>query len=282
MMSVSMAASMTGRAGGFRRGARRGALLLALGAAAAVGWARFVEPVRLETTRHEVRLAVGATLRLAHLTDLHTTGLGVVERRLLAALDEEPPDVVVITGDTLHESGDYERCRPLLRALGELRAPLGVFMVPGNWETAVAHPDLRGFLREQGVTLLRNESVELSPGLWLVGLDDAAFGAPDLDRACARVPAGAARIVLVHEPGEFDELAGRCEIVLAGHTHGGQVRLPFLPPLHLPMRCGDYVAGWYEKADSRMYVSRGIGMSGIPLRFCCRPELAILEVRPAR
>ena len=257
------------------RGFVRLAAALALTAAFVWLWAGSIEPAWIEVTRHDVALGLSRPLRLAHLTDLHTTGMGRKEERLLEHLGREQPDVVVITGDVLHQEGTYEQTRPLLTGL---RAPLGVYMVPGNWETSVRHSDLRGFLRECGVTLLLNESVEIAAGVWLVGLDDFVLGLPDLARATKSIPEGATRIALVHEPGFLDEAAGRCELVLAGHTHGGQVRLPFLPPFRLPAGCGPYVSGWYEKDASRLYVSRGIGMSGPEFRLFCRPEMPILRL----
>ncbi len=282
-----------------RRWLWRGTLLaLALGS-----YAHWVEPCWIAVTRHEVVLPIDRTVELAHLTDLHTTGRGRREETMLALLAARRPDCIVITGDTLEQDGTFEQCRPLLSAL---KAPLGIYMVRGNWETASTHrlpqgQSLREFLHDCGVTLLKNESVEIVPGLWLVGLDDFVWGAPDLTRATAAIPDGAARVALIHEPEFFDlsgadsaassdhefttpsergRTAGAYDLLLAGHTHGGQVRLPLLPPLFLPSGCGHYVEGWYEKPGARLYVSRGLGMSGLPFRFCCRPELAIHVLTP--
>jgi predicted MPP superfamily phosphohydrolase len=94
------------------------------------------------------------------------------------------------------------------------------------------------------------------------------------------VPADVYRIALFHSPVFFEEAAGSCELALSGHTHGGQVRLPPLGPLWLPPMCGRYVEGWYDLNGSRMYVSRGIGTSILPIRFMCRPELAIITLMP--
>ena len=245
-------------------------------------YAGWIEPSWLETTRHRVALPIERAVKLAHLTDVHTNGFWRKERGLVAALEAARPDVIVLTGDTLHQAGTFEECRPLLERLA---APLGVFMVAGNWETACRDrlPEgmsLRSFLASCGVTLLQNESREIAPGLWLVGLDDYVWGVPDLAKATAAIPEGAARVALVHEPGFFDEPAAGYDLLLAGHTHGGQVRIPFVPPLYLPAGCSHYLAGWYEKPGARLYVSRGIGMSGAKYRFLCRPELALFDLVP--
>ncbi len=243
------------------------------------GYAGHVEPDWLEVTHHEVALAVPRPLVLAHVTDLHTVGLGRRERRMVEALAQESPDAIVITGDTLNQAGSYEQCRPVLE---RLHAPLGVFMVPGNWEVANPMRDLKGFFASCGVRYLRNESVELVPGVWIVGLDDFSLGLPKWDVAVAHVPEAATKIVLCHAPGFFKQSRGEFALALAGHTHGGQVRIPGFAPLYLPSGCDDYVAGWYEQDGARMYVSRGIGMSGPRFRFLCRPELAILRLVPAK
>jgi predicted MPP superfamily phosphohydrolase len=243
------------------------------------GYAGHVEPDWLEVTRHEVPLAVPRPIKLAHVSDLHTVGLELRERRMVAALEEERPDAIVITGDTLSQSGSYEQCRPVLE---KLKAPLGVFMVPGNWEVANPIRDMKGFFASCGVKYLRNESVELVPGVWLVGLDDFSLGLPNWNVATAHVPADATKIVLCHAPGFFKQTHGEFALALAGHTHGGQVRIPGFDPLYLPTGCGNYFSGWFEQDGARMYVSRGIGMSGPRFRFLCRPELAFHDLVPAK
>lgn len=85
---------------------------------------------------------------------------------------------------------------------------------------------------------------------------------------------------MVHSPEYFGTLAGKADLVLAGHTHGGQVRVPFLPPLWLPHGSGSYVEGWYQDGGSRLYVSRGIGNSVLEFRFNCRPELPVIDLMP--
>jgi hypothetical protein len=257
---------------------RRIVLILAAVTALAVAVdGYFIEPFRIEVTHSTVEAHVTAPLRIAHLTDLHTTGFGRRERKLLALLDEEKPDVIIITGDTLGRGEHYEPVRTLL---SKLHAPLGVWFVLGNWENDRPISNEHTFYAASGIHLLVNEGAPIRPDVWLAGLDDPASSEPNLDAAVANAPQGAYVIAAQHAPGYFDTIAGHVPLVLAGHAHGGQVRLPPIPVFWLPKECGRYLEGWYEERGSLMYVSRGIGTSVLPVRFLCRPELAIITLQP--
>lgn len=248
---------------------------LSLTALLLAAYAYLVEPIWIEVTRATVPAPLSTPIKIAHLTDLHTSGIGRVERRLLQHLDHEKPDMILITGDTVSDSGSREAAELFL---GQLTAPLGVYFVDGNWEHwTEQHPRPRG---ERAAQVLNNESVNVRDNLYLLGVDDFLAGEPDADRASRGIPADAFVIGLLHSPQFFPELAPRLSLALAGHTHGGQVRLPWWGPLWLPPGSGKYEHGWYHQGSSRMYVSRGIGMSLLPVRFLCRPELFILTLTP--
>lgn len=250
--------------------------ICALGIAVIVD-ALLIEPRWVEVTHHRVPVRLTKTLKIAHLTDLHTYGAGPVEIEVLRLVAAECPDLIVITGDLISSTDAYEGCREVLRGL---HAPLGVWVVRGNHEIWAPVEDERGYYRSEGATILVNESTEVAEGVWITGFDDAFAGSPDLDRTLANIPEDAFRIALFHSPDFFDQVSGRCDVALSGHTHGGQVRLPLLSPFWLPPSCGRYVDGWYEQKGSRMYVSRGIGTSILPVRFLCRPEIAVFMLEP--
>jgi predicted MPP superfamily phosphohydrolase len=242
----------------------------------------FIEPYRIEVTHSWVEAPLARPLRIAYLTDLHTSGLGRRERLLLDLLDAEQPDAIVITGDSLgwgHNA--YYNEQPLL---SRLRAPLGVWLVRGNWENSYPlrenYPihDEHEYYSKLGIHFLLNQAAPIRPDVWLAGLDDPATGAPNLDAALRFVPPGVYVMAAFHAPAYFDEIAGRVPLVLSGHTHGGQVRLPFVPVYWLPHGSGRFLEGWYANQGSKMYVSRGIGTSGIPIRFRCRPELSMITI----
>ena len=261
---------------------RRAALAFTVAGIAAVVYASAIEPYWIELRRHTIALPVDAPLRIVHLSDLHTRGLERRERALIAIVEAQRPDLIVITGDTV-AGGPRDSLAPderaaVRRVLAALHAPLGVFAVLGNWEHWRGVRDAGALFEGTGVRLLVDDAAPLRPGLWIVGLEDACVGTSDLKAAFREVPREAVTIVLLHSPSPFPEVAARAPLALAGHSHGGQVRLPFLPALWLPPETDGYVEGWYTSGPSRLYVSRGIGTSILPLRLFCRPEVAVIDV----
>lgn len=253
-------------------------LISAVGAAA---YAFLIEPYRIEVTRHHISAPLKSPVKIAHLSDLHTYGMGKRESKMLALLDEEKPDLIVLTGDSVSDARGYEG---LLEILKQMRAPLGVWVVRGNHENWYPvgklrkYGDFKDYLASAGANYLFNSSKPVRDDLWIVGLDDEMSGNPDIEQALVGVPAQVYKIAIFHSPAYFDKMKGKCELVLAGHSHGGQIRVPFMNPIRLPEGCNGYVEGWYERDGAKMYVSRGIGTSIISARFNCRPEIAIITV----
>lgn len=252
--------------------------MLCLPAAGLFAYARWIEPQWIEVTRHRVgAVPLSHPIRIAHLSDVHTRGVGRREQRVIDLLASERADLVVVTGDIVAQGADRETTRAFL---SRLLAPLGVWVVRGNWENWSPKPAERAFY--DSVKLLVNQAARVSDRLWLAGLDDPASGKPDLDATLAGVDPDVYVVALFHSPFYFDRLAGRVPLALAGHTHGGQIRLPLWGPVWLPRGCGRFLSGWYTAARSRLYVSRGIGTSIYGLRFLSRPEIAIIRLEPER
>jgi len=256
-------------------------LFILLSIAAGVD-ALLIEPYRIEVTHHEIHGAVASPLKIAHLSDIHAHGFGRREREILKILAEERPDIILITGDSPGRwlgppNGDYAGAKSVYE---RLRAPLGVWTVHGNWENAQPVHNERVFYQSVGTRLLLNTNGEARPDVWISGIDDPYTGIAKPDAALAGIPSGAYTILLFHSPGYFGHVAGRANLCLAGHTHGGQVRLPLTKPLWLPRGSGHFLEGWYEEGGTKMYVSRGIGTSILPIRFFCRPEIAFISVEP--
>ena len=240
----------------------------------------WIEPFRVEVVHTSVQGNVATPLKIAQLSDLHTHGVGARERRVLDILDDEKPDVIVVTGDSL---GGYGGTFAMVaEVFQQLHAPLGVWVVRGNYENWRQMQHEHSFYANAGVHLLLNSGTLLRNDVWLAGVDDPYTGKPSIEGALTGAPPGVYEILLFHSPAYFDRVAGHVDLCLAGHTHGGQVRPPFFPPLWLPKGCWPYVAGWYEAkgTKSKMYVNRGIGTSLLPIRFNSRPEVTILTVEP--
>ena len=224
-------------------------------------------------------------LTIAHLTDTHLRRLGRLEERVLAAVRAREPAVVVLTGDMI----DSRKALPILAEFcGALTAPgRQVLAIRGNHEVHSKVPvaDLRRLYRRAGARLLVNEHVGMDAALTIVGTEDSLTKHYDLRTALRGLPATPVRIHLSHAPEVFDwphRPAVSFALCLAGHTHGGQIRFPFLPP-YVPKGAGPrFVAGWYPHTNmGPAYVSRGIGTTSIPLRLNCPPELPFLRLERA-
>lgn len=229
----------------------------------------------LTVSHHNVTLAnTGKKIKIAHVTDLHTKGLGRLEKQLIRTLELENPDIIVITGDLATPSGTIGGYRDVLM---KLRAPQGVFFVNGNWEYWEPISNLKGLLNESEIIDLTNQVKEIDAGLWLVGFDDGEEGLPNLE-IIQGIPSQDLKISLFHSPSFFDKLPSNVQLNFSGHSHGGQLRIPLLGSVWVPEGTGKYDQGWFEKGTSKMYVSRGIGTSLLPIRFNCSPELAIIDI----
>jgi uncharacterized protein len=259
--------------------------MIANGLAAAVAVDAFIiEPRWLHVSRFDRAAGVDQPLVVAHLSDLHTSGPGLVERSVVRAVQAAKPDVIVITGDTV-DDGNWEVAGHFLSSL---RAPLGTWIVDGNWEHwSRARPDT-AFFDRVGAHHLVNAAARIRDEVHVLGLDDSLAGVPQPRKALDDVPQGSCILALFHEPEQLDAfapaLAARarpgCAYAFSGHTHGGQVSLPFFGPLWLPQGSGRYLAGWYQRGGVAMYVSRGVGTSILPVRFGARPEVSIVRLVP--
>ena len=264
---------------------------LAVLLAALVVWGR-LERDRVRLTRYVVssaRLPAGLDgLKIAHLSDIHYSGEQPAERKALELVRDVAPDVVLFTGDLLR----YVECAPMaIRYLAEFRAPMGVVAVLGNHDRRLSLTEgwLETELRALGIRVLLNESLSLrrdDDELWAIGVDDPHSGLDCLHCALEGVPPNAYRIVLAHTPGLYrGAMALEVDLVLSGHTHGGQVRLPLLGPVvtnvpGLPRRLG---AGLTRLSDrTTLIVSHGIGLTWFQLRLFCPPEVVMVELRRAQ
>jgi predicted MPP superfamily phosphohydrolase len=252
----------------------RAAATTVSGALGLLGWSAGVEPRSVRVERSRVRIPglphqlTGYKIGL--LTDLHlgeTTPDSTV-RHAFDLLRAEKPDLILLGGDQLSSLAGL----PLLK---QLVADLSAYGVYGNWDRGF--PELEAV---PGLRLLVNEGLLVAPGLWLAGLDDLHLGNPQMEPALAGAPAGAVRLLLVHEPDWADQVEStdRIALQLSGHAHGGQVRLPGIGPLLLPPDGRKYPMGLQSAPHTQVYTSRGVGVAHLPIRLFCPPEVTIITL----
>ena len=242
---------------------------------------------QLQVSSIDIALANGGAgldgLRVAFLSDLHAGPF--MDRddlaRVAGLVAAEAPDVVCLGGDLV--SATRAQAELLDRALGRLSPPLGLYAVPGNHEyhDGSTYDQHARFLAGYGAAVLVNSGVRISrPGggsLWLAGVDDLARGRPDLARALAGRRPGEPVVLLSHNPDLFAEAAAAdVDLMLSGHTHGGQIRLfGWAPVTH--SRCG-FVSGHYRRGRSQLYLGRGVGTAAVPVRFGAPAEIPIVRL----
>jgi len=225
---------------------------------------------------------------VALLADMHHSRFvgrdyleGVVDRT-----NALQPDLIVLPGDFVHTHPDHIYTQPCVEAMARLRAPLGVFATPGNHD----HWDNVQLLHE---CLSRTSIIDLTNrGEWidldgarirLSGVDDLWMGEQLLDQALGDMRASDCCLLLCHNPDYVETLRDpRVSLVFSGHTHGGQVLIPLVGPPKVPSRYGTkYLAGLVRTPWTQVFVTRGLGTSGVPLRFRARPEINLLTLAPA-
>jgi hypothetical protein len=248
------------------------------------------EARRVLVSRHEVRLAGLPSgldgLRIAQVSDVHFPGNQTAARAALEHLHRERPEIVLLTGDMTESQAAMKHVRSFA---GDARGSLATVAVLGNWEHrvgAVGDMAMETY-RAAGVDLLVNHARTVDVAgvpLTLVGLDDPVSGSPEISQAREGTVPGSTEIWMVHAPGWVDHLpsmtSARPSLLLAGHTHGGQIRVPLLPAVK-PSGAGRFLEGWYYDTIAPLYVSRGVGTTGIPARFRCPAELPIFTLRAA-
>ncbi len=224
-------------------------------------------------------------LRFVHLSDLHLKKWRTRHGELARAVNEEDADFVAITGDL--KARGRRTWDAVGRFLSAIRARHGVYVTRGNWEADAYKrvAELRKLCAEAGAVLLNNESrlLQTAPGpVRLCGLDDAARGWPSFAEAVPPDADATFTVLLSHASltARFIRPETGVNLVLSGHTHGGQIRIPLLWRAALPTCTGDFAMGLYRREWGHVYVSRGYGSGGwITWRFRCPPEMAAFEVR---
>ncbi len=290
-----------------QRLSRRGLLKAGiLGAAGLALYSGEIERHWIEVTQAEVHLrglpAVFDGVRIVQLSDIHMEEYteSFFLRDVVDKVNRMKPDAVLLTGDFVSDmprsknfsAGAAWQCANILSGL-ECRQ---LYAALGNHDVTVGEEKVTEALTAHGITVLRNAYLPLERfgertggRVWLAGVDDPSEGKPDPELAIPASIRNNAKepvILMCHAPDYADSLlttpAGRAvDLMLSGHTHGGQVRMPMLGPLTLPTLGKKYVEGWFRFGATQLYVNRGIGTVGVPFRFACPPEITQFTLRSA-
>jgi predicted MPP superfamily phosphohydrolase len=284
---------------------RRRVIVSALGVPALIGsattgYAAGIEPLSLRVTRYGLNppsWPAGRRLSLTVIADLHAGGPNMGLERVRQVVDlanAQNSDLMVLLGDFVATHRFVTEVVPNAAwsaELARLRAPLGVYTILGNHDWWHGLPGVRGALAAAGIPVLENDAVKLGRAgekFWLAGIgDQLAYplgrgrfrGVDDLPGTLARLTDDDPAILLVHEPDIFPHVPDRFALTLAGHTHGGQVRVPFLWPYWVPSRYGTRFAyGHVVERDRHMIVSGGLGTSSVPMRLGVPPEVLRIDL----
>jgi predicted MPP superfamily phosphohydrolase len=236
-------------------------------------------PVRL---RRLPRTLDGYTI--AQLSDLHIGAFTPLwwGNRWVAAANAAKADLVVVTGDMVTSGVAFHE--DIAELVGGLRARDGTYVIMGNHDYFGEGEPLVSLLRGTGAHVLRNQGVVLERDgarLFLAGMDDTWTKRANLDASLEGRPAGVPTVLLAHDPDRFPHAVSRnVEVVLSGHTHGGQIAMPFLARfINASKLAHRYHVGLYEDGDSTLYVHPGLGTTGPPMRLGVAPVLALIKLR---
>jgi len=259
--------------------------VLAAAGLACIGYGRFVEPkwIEVNVMTFPTPKLKDTTFRIVQISDLHCDRRPRNEEAMVRIVNDLKPDVVVATGDYLNDASALPR---LKATLARLEAPLGAFAVTGNFEVSTwsgldlfSETGFRVLAQDKATVAKNNECINI------FGLNfDRAGARPDL---LADVPADRFNVFLYHMPDLIEEVSGSgVDLYLCGHTHGGQVALPWYGALITFSKFGKkYESGRYRVGETTLYVNRGLGLEPHPapqVRFGARPEIAVFDLVPAR
>ena len=271
-------------------------LATSTGMAALAADTTLMEPNRPRIVRKEIALRRWPErldgFTIAQLSDFHYDPYFSVHplRASISMVNGLHPELIVLTGDFVSEpifghggekaASAAEPCAHLLR---QMKAPHGLWAVLGNHD-ARTDPDLViSSLRTEGIQVLANQSVPIEGNgarFWLGGVDDVLERTADLNSTLHNIPADESVVLLAHEPDYADHVARYpVDLQLSGHSHGGQVLVPFFGPLYLPPLAEKYIWGLHKIGGLTLYTNAGLGTVNVPVRMNCPPEITLLTLR---
>lgn len=256
-------------------------------------YANQIEPSMLDTNMLEIKHPlIPKSFSGKKIVQFSDTHLGFQYnhtqfKKLIQKINSLNPDLILFTGDLMDEPNRYQQIHKIVPLLQQLKAPLGKYCIYGNHDHGGYGSEIyRNVMESAQFTVLLNDSrpILLKDGssIYLVGVDDAMLGKPDIPLALAHVPYSKFKILLSHAP-DLADLASKYNIhwQFSGHSHGGQVKLPFFGALIRPPFAEKYPEGYYSIGTKplSLYVNRGIGTTRLPFRFMAKPELTVFTLQ---
>ncbi|HPX88789.1 MAG TPA: metallophosphoesterase [Methylophilaceae bacterium] len=222
-----------------------------------------------------------------HLTKRSLWRVMTTERALniVADINAAQPDIILIAGDLIAEENQIPTLASTVEdeialIFGQLKAPRGVYAVLGNHDNWYDHEKMQKALEKQGIIALENQAQQLkNSDLWIAGIGDESTNHANVSVTFNAMPENAPALVMMHDPGSFANMPKLNALFVAGHTHGGQIYLPWVGALVVPYAAPlKWAYGWVKHNGNNMYVTSGLGVSILPLRFNMRPEWVMLNI----
>jgi predicted MPP superfamily phosphohydrolase len=230
---------------------------------------------------------------IALLSDLHYDPYFSVHplHASISLVNALHPNLIVLTGDFVsmpmvgNDAKAALAAEPCASLLRQMTAPHGLWAVLGNHDVNTDPEHVTRALLVEGISVLANQSTAIERDgarFWLAGVNDVLSRTADLSETLRGIPGDEAVVLLAHEP-DYADYASRfpIDLQLSGHSHGGQVRIPLLPPLYLPAMAKKYVLGSYQIGRLPLYTNAGLGTVGVPVRLNCPPEITLLTLSSA-
>jgi uncharacterized protein len=255
-------------------------------------WAFFIEPNRLIMRQETIQISRWpkelSGLRIAVLSDIHVGGPFIDDKKLRLIVERTnqlQPDLIVVLGDYMSGNSWHAHTvdpEVFAAVLKDFHAPLGVYSVLGNHDWWYDGGKVRRALEGNGIRVLDDEVVKIEAhgsSLWLVGLADLWTRPQHIQETLAKVPPGQPIVALTHNPDIFPGLPQSVQLLIAGHTHGGQANFPLIGRPIQPSRFRQYAAGHVIESNHHLFVTTGIGTSILPVRFRVPPEIVLLTLK---
>ncbi|MCM3652428.1 metallophosphoesterase [Metabacillus litoralis] len=253
-------------------------------------YARHIEPALLDITKKSIThpkipLAFDG-FKIVQFSDTHLSEFFTLNKlnKIVTKINQLTPDLIIFTGDLMDEPNQYKQINNIAPILQKLKAPFGKYAVYGNHDHGGYGTDIyRNVITMSGFTLLQNEvtNVSMLDGnkIGIAGLDDLMLGKPNFESTLGNLKEDRFNILLAHEPdAALKAKAYNIDFQVSGHSHGGQIQVPFYGPLITPPYSTVYSEGMYDVGKMKLYVNRGLGTTRLPFRFLSPPEITIFTL----